>query len=217
MASPEIRGLIFDLDGVIADTDELHYQTWQRLADEESIAFSREKYALMSGVGHEQNAKTFTEGLTIDRKTIANWMARKQQYYVELRDKISTDAILPGVETIIEEAKSTGLAIAVGSSSRNARPVLEKLGLSHHFKVIGDGYTVKNLKPAPDIFLWVAGELGLPPAHCLVLEDAPGGVEAALVAGCSVIGVGKRPLRKAHAKVGSLTENSLQDLFALIK
>ncbi len=217
MVDSEIRGLIFDMDGVIADTDELHYQTWQRLADEENIAFSRERYASMSGVGHVENAKKFTEGLSLDEETIADWMARKQGYYIELRDNITKDAILPGVETMIDQAKAAGLAIAVGSSSRNARPVLEKLGLDHHFKVIGDGYTVKNLKPAPDIFLWVAGGLGLPPAQCLVLEDASAGVDAALKAGCSVIGVGKRPLKKAHARVSSLADYSLQDLLEFIK
>lgn len=216
MATAEIRGLIFDMDGVIADTDELHYLTWQRLADEENIAFSREKYARMSGVGHVENAITFTEGLTVNEETIADWMRRKQEYYVELRDNITADAILPGIERIIEEAKSAGLAIAVGSSSRNARPVLEKLGLLHHFKVIGDGYSVKKLKPAPDVFLYVANELDIPPSNCLILEDASGGVEAALKAGCYVIGVGERPLDKAHAKVDSLADFSLEELLALI-
>lgn len=216
MVASEIRGLIFDMDGVIADTDELHYLTWQRLADEENISFSREKYAEMSGVGHVENAKAFTEGLILDEKTIANWMARKQAYYVELRDNITADVILPGIERIIDEAKSAGLALAVGSSSRNARPVLEKLNLAQHFQVIGDGYTVKKLKPAPDIFLWVAGGLQIPPAHCLILEDASAGVEAALKAGCYVIGVGTRSLDKAHAQVTTLADIPLKELLALI-
>ena len=217
MAIPEIRGLIFDMDGVIANTDELHYRTWQRLADEESIPFSREKYARMSGVGHEENALIFTENVTVDDKTLADWMARKQNYYVELREGIQPDDVMPGVIDLIQEAKAANLPVAVGSSSRNARPVLEKLNLDNEFIAIGDGYTVKNLKPAPDIFVWVAGTLQLPPMNCLVLEDAAAGVEAALTAGCYVIGVGERPLKKAHGKVDSLSDVSLQQLIDMLK
>ncbi|MEO1288366.1 MAG: beta-phosphoglucomutase family hydrolase [Chloroflexota bacterium] len=214
---PDIRGLIFDMDGVIANTDELHYRTWQRLADEEGVTFSREKYLRMSGVGHEQNAKTFTEGLDLNDATIADWMRRKQEYYVELRDTIQPQDVMDGVIPLIETVKASGLALAVGSSSRNAKPVLEKLNLRHHFDVIGDGYTVSHLKPEPDIFLWVAGGIGLKPSQCLVLEDAPAGVDAALRAGCYVIGVGSRDLSHAHAQVTTLEGHSLTDLLNLLK
>ncbi|MGB7339625.1 MAG: beta-phosphoglucomutase family hydrolase [Phototrophicaceae bacterium] len=217
MTTPDIRGLIFDMDGVIANTDELHYRTWQQLADEEGVPFSREKYIYMSGVGHEENAKTFTEGLEIDDATIDNWMARKQQYYVALRDTIQPDDVMPGIPQLIDAAKATNLKIAVGSSSRNARPVLERLNLAHHFEIIGDGYTVKHLKPEPDIFLWVAGGLQLPPEQCLVLEDAPAGITAALRAGCYVIGVGERDLSDAHHQVVSLADTSLQNLLESLK
>ncbi|MEM9955239.1 MAG: beta-phosphoglucomutase family hydrolase [Chloroflexota bacterium] len=214
---PDIRGLIFDMDGVIANTDELHYLTWQRLADEEGVTFSREIYIQMSGVGHEQNAKAFTEGLDLDDATIADWMRRKQEYYVELRDTIQPQDVMDGVIPLIETVKASGLALAVGSSSRNAKPVLEKLNLSHHFDVIGDGYTVSHLKPEPDIFLWVAGGMGLKPSQCLVLEDAHAGVDAALRAGCYVIGVGSRDLSHADAQVTTLEGHSLTDLLNLLK
>lgn len=216
MADPEIRGLIFDMDGVIANTDELHYRTWQQLADEVNIPFSREKYARMSGVGHEENAIIFTENVTVDEETLANWMARKQRYYVELRQNIQPGDVMPGITNLIQDAHAAKLPIAVGSSSRNARPVLEKLNLLDEFVAVGDGYTVKHLKPAPDIFIWVAGTLKLPPMNCLVLEDAAAGVEAALSAGCHVIGVGERPLEKAHGKVDSLAGVSLQQLLAML-
>lgn len=211
MTVPDVRGLIFDMDGVIANTDDLHYRTWQRLADEEGVAFSRDKYVRMSGVGHEENAKTFTEGLALDDATIADWMARKQQYYVELRESLTPSDTMPGIHALIADAKSAKLAIAVGSSSRNAKPVLEKLTLKHHFEIIGDGYTVAQLKPAPDIFVWVAGGLRLKPSECLVLEDAPAGVTAGLRAGCWVIGVGSRDLSDAHAQVTSLADYTLTD------
>lgn len=217
MTVPDIRGLIFDMDGVIANTDELHYRTWQQLADEEGVAFSREKYIRMSGVGHQKNAKTFTEDVDVDDKTIANWMTRKQEYYVELRDTIQPDDVMPGIPQLIQQAKTANLKLAVGSSSRNARPVLERLNLAHHFEVIGDGYTVNYLKPEPDIFLWVAGGLQLYPENCLILEDAPAGITAALRAGCYVVGVGDRDLSEAHYQVESLENISLQHLLDALK
>lgn len=216
MSVHDIRGLIFDLDGVIADTDDMHYRTWQRLADEEGVPFSREKYLKMSGVGHQQNARLFTEGLNLSQATIKEWMARKQRYYVELRDTIQPDDVMAGIPRLIREAKADGLKIGVGSSSRNAKPVLKQLHLIDEFEIIGDGYTVKNLKPAPDIFVWVAGGLGLKPSQCLVLEDAVGGVEAALAGGFYVVGIGDAPLEMAHAQISSLANIALKDLLQLL-
>jgi len=212
----DIRGLIFDMDGVIADTDDMHYRTWKRLADEEGLAFSREQYLKMSGVGHKQNARVFTDGLNLDKATIDNWMARKQQYYVELRDTIQPQDVMAGVPRLIAEAKAAGLKLGVGSSSRNAKPVLKRLQLLDHFEIVGDGYTVHNLKPHPDIFLWVAGGLQLLPGQCLVLEDAIAGVDAALKGGFHVIGVGNAPLQKAHAHIASLADMSLKALLDLL-
>lgn len=217
MALPDIRGVIFDMDGVIADTDEMHFQTWKRLADEEGVKFSREKYLRMSGVGHLDNERIFTEGLSVDRQTLDNWMARKQEYYVELRDTIQPKDVMAGIPRLIREVKVSGLHIGVGSSSRNARPVLERLGLVDEFEVIGDGYTVKNLKPAVDIFVWVAGGLGILPSQCLVLEDAIAGVTAARNAGCYVIGIGSAPLDEADAQVSSLADISLKQLLKLLE
>lgn len=217
MALPDIRGVIFDMDGVIADTDEMHFRTWQRLANEEGVEFSHEKYLRMSGVGHLDNSRIFTEGLAVSPETVDNWMARKQEYYVELRDTIQPEDVMDGIPRLIQEVKASNLRIGVASSSRNARPVLERLGLIDEFEVIGDGYTVKNLKPAPDIFLWVAGGLGILPTQCLVLEDAIAGVTAAKNAGCYVIGVGSAPLDEAHAQVPNLADSSLETLLKLLR
>lgn len=212
MAHPDIRGIIFDVDGLIADTDALHYQTWQQLADEVGVSFSYDKYISMSGGGHRRNARIFTEGLDVDAATIQSWMAKKQAYYVQLRDQLSPADVLPGVQALIEEIAASSLKMGVGSSSRNAKHVLKNLGLADYFSVIADGHTVRNLKPAPDIFVWAAGGLGLMPQHCLVLEDAVSGVQAALDGGFYVIGVGAAPLDKAHASLPTLEGIQLADL-----
>lgn len=216
MSKPEIRGLIFDLDGVIADTAEYHYRAWKRLADEEGVEFSRETYIRMSGTNRDENLRIFTENLQMDMAHKLEWMQRKNDYFVELRDTLSHGDALPGVENLLREAKAADIKIGLGSSSRQAKEVLELLGLIQFFDVLGDGNIITNSKPAPDIFLWVAGGLGVPPRHCLVLEDAPAGVEAALKGGFYVVGLGSNPLDKAHARLPHLGETTLETLLLLI-
>jgi beta-phosphoglucomutase len=217
MNTPDIRGIIFDLDGVIADTAEFHYRAWHRIAGEENVAFSAEKYyQRMSGRKREENLRVFTENLNIDEATKQAWMARKQGYYAELRDQLQRGDELPGVMRIIEEAKAAKLKLAVGSASKNARQVLERLHLTEHFEVIGDGHVVENSKPAPDIFLWVADSLGLLPRQLLVLEDAQAGVQAARTGGFYVIALGENPLQDAHAQIANLANISLAELITLL-
>jgi beta-phosphoglucomutase len=216
MSQADVKGLIFDLDGVIANTAEFHYQAWQRLAEEEGVPFSRETYIRMSGTNRDENVRIFTEKLQLDDATKREWMIRKNGYFVELRDTLRHGDALPGIENILKEAQAATLKIGLGSSSRQAVEVLKLLGVINYFDVLGDGNIITNSKPAPDIFLWVAGGLGLAPRHCLVLEDSPAGVEAALRGGFYVIGLGHNPLEKAHARLDNLGETSLEALLKLI-
>jgi beta-phosphoglucomutase len=217
MNTSDIRGIIFDVDGVIADTAAFHCRSWQRLAKEENIVFSSETYyQRMSGRKREENLRVFTEGLDIDDATKQVWMARKQDYYAQLRDQLRPDDVLPGVIQIIEQARAADFKLGVGSASKNAREVLELLQLTERFDAIGDGHVLDNSKPAPDIFLWVAGALGLPPRNILVLEDAQAGVQAARTGGFYVIGLNTMPLENAHAQLATLAETNLVELIALI-
>jgi beta-phosphoglucomutase len=217
MKTLDIRGIIFDLDGVIADTAEFHYRAWQRLADEENVPFSSKiYYQHMSGRKREENLRVFIEGLDIDEATQDAWMARKQGYYAQQRDQLQPGDELPGVIRIMQEARTTNLKIGVGSASKNAREVLENLQLIDLFDAFGDGHMVENSKPAPDIFLWVAGVLGLPPRHVLVLEDSQAGVQAARNGGFYVIGLNSSPLENAHAQLKNLADINLEKLLALL-
>jgi beta-phosphoglucomutase len=216
MSRADIHGLIFDLDGVIANTAEFHYQAWQRLADEEGVPFSRETYIRMSGTNRDENVRIFTEKLQVDDATKREWMIRKNGYFVELRDTLRHGDAMPGIENILKEAQAAGLKIGLGSSSRQAKEVLELLGLINFFDVLGDGNIITRSKPAPDIFLWVAGGLGLAPSQCLVLEDSPAGVDAALTGGFYVIGLGHNPLDKAHARLDNLAGKTLEALLKLL-
>jgi len=214
MSAPDIRGIIFDMDGVIADTVEFHFQSWQRIAEEEGVLFTREKYRRMTGRTRDVNLAIFTEDLDIDDATKHTWMQRKNRYFQEHISNMQPGDELPGVVDLLDDIAANGLAVGVGSSSRNARPILQRLGLIQRFAALGDGSTVVNSKPAPDIFLWVAGGLGISPKNILVLEDSQAGVHAAKRAGASVIGLGDETLQDADALLPSLEGTSVASLLA---
>lgn len=217
MPIPTIRGIIFDMDGVIARTDELHYQSWKRLGDEENVPFTRQNYDDMRGLVREDCMRRFKTLAPYDtNKRSHDWMRRKNAYFLQEMEHLTPDDALPGVVDLLEEALATGLRVGVGSSSRNAKPVLTKLGLIERFHAVGDGYTVTRPKPNPDIFLWVAGGLGLKPPEILVLEDAQVGIDAARTGGFRAIGVRDAEMHNAHAVIPSLAKVSLDHLLALL-
>jgi beta-phosphoglucomutase len=206
-----IKGLIFDLDGVIADTHEYHYRSWKRLADEEGLAFSHDDNDAIRGLTREASLRRVLGARQVTDDQALELMERKNRYYHESMLHIQP---LPGVIALLEEARGAGMVIGLGSVSRNARKVLEYLRLIDKFDFIGDGYTVANPKPAPDIFIRVAGELGLLPNEALVLEDSEAGVEAGLQGGFFVLGIGSAPVQKAHVILPTLAGLSLADLLA---
>ena len=212
----EIRGIIFDLDGVIADTAELHYRSWQQLADELGLPFSRADYAPMNGTKREENLRLFTQGLDVDDATKQGWMERKNRYLVDMLNNLTPEDAAPGIVRILDEAQAAQVKVGVGSSSRNAKLVLKHLGLLDRFEVVGDGDTVVNSKPQPDIFLWVAGALRLSPHEILVIEDSQAGVKAARHGGFYVIGVGDKAGHEAHITLAHLADVSLARLFEMV-
>ena len=190
MGDNEIQAFIFDLDGVLTDTAEYHYLGWQRLADEEGIPFDREAGDALRGVARRDSLMRILDGRPADEEQIQEMMDRKNRYYVESLVNINADAVLPGVLDLITGARAHGLRTAVGSASKNAQMVLEKLGIAELFDYVADGNTVTVHKPAPDLFLRVAEEIGVPPEQAVVFEDAESGVEAALAGGFTAVGLG---------------------------
>lgn len=185
-----IRGFIFDLDGVITETSELHYQSWRQLADEEGLPFTREDNEQLRGVSRRQSLMLLLKGKTISEAMMQDYMTRKNNYYHDYLQSMTPDDSLPGVREFLADARAKNIKLGIGSASRNARPVLEKLALLDQFEIIGDGYSVVNGKPAPDLFVWVAGGLQLPPQDVVVFEDAEAGIASAQAAGCKTIGIG---------------------------
>jgi beta-phosphoglucomutase len=208
----DIRALIFDMDGVIADTLELHYRAWQRLAQEEKVAFTAEQYREMQGLPRPESLKLFLKGRALSEVAAQQWMDRKNAYFLEQLEQMTEADCKPGAAELIREARTAGIKIGLGSSSRNVHHVLAKLALTNLFDVIADGSTVRRNKPAPDIFLWVADQLGVKPAEAVVFEDSDAGLQAASVGGFWHVGVGSDYDSRPHLAVASLANLTLSDL-----
>jgi beta-phosphoglucomutase len=210
-----IKGYIFDLDGVITDTAEYHFRAWLRLAEEEGIAFTRDDNDALRGVSRRRSLELLLKGREYPEDKMQDMMTRKNDYYRDFLHDITPADLLPGVADLLAEAKNAGIKLGLGSASRNARDVLHGLQVLDMFDVIGDGFSVVNPKPAPDLFIWVAGGFGLSPAECSVFEDAEAGIDAALQGGFWTVGIGPvERIGKAHkirpdlagAKIGDFAE-----------
>lgn len=212
----QIEAVIFDLDGVITNTVYFHYLSWQRLADEEGIPFDKQIHdGGMLGLNRE-DALCYLLGdrdISVTQRQLL--LKRKNDYYLELINELDREHLLPGIEDLLIELHAAGVKIALGSSSKNAQLVLQRLGIRHFFNFIADGHSVPRLKPAPDVFLYAAESVAIAPARCLVVEDAPAGVAAGLAAGMWVLGVGPyERLAQADAILPTLAGISWVDILA---
>jgi beta-phosphoglucomutase len=209
----QIQGVIFDLDGVLTDTSEFHYLGWKRLADEEGIPFDREANEAMRGLPRRESLLHILGDSEATEEQIQEMMERKNRYYLEFMHSIKPDNLLPGVANLLQELRDAGVKVALGSSSKNAQTVIERLGIADKLDAVADGYSVSQPKPAPDVFLFAAEKLGLSPSECVVVEDAGAGVEGALVAGMRAVGLGPvERVGKAHVVLPSLENVCWQDL-----
>jgi kojibiose phosphorylase len=212
-AQPQIKGVIFDLDGVLTDTSELHYLGWKRVADEEGIPFDREANDAIRGLPRRETLLQILGDRPATEEQIQDMMERKNGYFLELIEEITADDLLPGVENLLQELRAAGIKVALGSSSKNAQTVIQRLGIKDKLDAIADGYSVSQPKPAPDLFLFAAQQIGISPSHCVVVEDATAGIEAARAAGMWSVGLGPvERLGKANVVLPSLDKVSWQDL-----
>lgn len=213
-----IRAFIFDLDGVITDTAEYHYRGWKRLADEQGLPFTREDNEHLRGVARRDSLMLILKGRVYLEETLQAMMTRKNDYYLAFIKEISPRDLLPGAKELLEELRAAGYKVALGSASKNAREVLERLGIESLFDAVSDGFSVERQKPAPDLFLHAAHQLGLSPSDCVVVEDAAAGIEAARAGGFQSIGIGPHErVGAAEAIFPSLAGVHLRDLLNALK
>ena len=212
--SLNIRALIFDLDGVLTDTPLLHYDSWKRLATDENIPFGWDQHERMQGLVRRDSLAVFLNGRAVSDEQAQVLMQRKNAYFLERLETVSPDSTYPGVVALLNEARAKGLKIGLGSSSMNARGVVDKLGLTTYFDVLGDGHTVSRHKPAPDIFLWAASELGVTTEEAIVFEDSVAGMQAAITGGFWRVGLGGKHGDGAHLTFDAMADVKLSDLLA---
>jgi len=187
-----IRAFIFDLDGVLTDTAEYHYRGWKRLADELGVLFTREDNESLRGIPRLASLRLILKGREYPEDEIQEMMERKNRYYLEFIKDIAPRDVLAGARELLGEIRAAGLRSALGSASKNAREVVERLGIAELLDAISDGNSVEFQKPAPDLFLHAAAQLGLSPSECIVVEDAAAGIEAAQTGGFRSVGLGPR-------------------------
>ena len=181
----EKKAVIFDLDGVICFTDKYHYQAWKTLADRLGIYFDEEINNRLRGVSRmasldiilERSEKSFTQE---EKELLAE---EKNAVYRMLLSQMSPSDLADEVLTTLQELRRRGFKLAIGSSSKNTKYILQRIGLENFFDAIADGTDIKRSKPDPEVFLIAAHKLGIAPADCVVIEDAKAGIEAAKAGG----------------------------------
>lgn len=208
------KAILFDLDGVLTDTSEYHYQAWKRLADEEGIPFTRqENDDHLRGVSRKDSLTYLLKGRKVSDAKFQEMMDRKNSYYLELINKMTPNDLVPGGRQLLQEIRQAGIKIAVASASKNSRTVLEHLNITDLLDGVADGYSVVNSKPAPDIFVYAAGIVEIPTPDCLVIEDADAGVESAKTGGMQALGIGPAErFHRADKVLPTLANKHLQDL-----
>lgn len=202
-------GFIFDLDGVIVDTAKYHYLAWRKLANALGFEFTQEQNEQFKGVSRKRCLEILLQigGIKASQEQFNKWLVEKNEDYLSLIEGMDESEILPDVQKVLRLLKKNHMPIALGSASKNARPILEKVKLMDYFDVIVDGTHVAKAKPDPEVFLMAAEQLGVPPEDCVVFEDAVAGIEAANNAGMLSIGIGEEEvLSKAKFVFGNFTE-----------
>lgn len=187
------KGIIFDLDGVICSTDRYHYQAWKKMADSMHIYFDEKINSRLRGVSRKESLEIILERFegTVSEEEKERLAAYKNKAYVEFLKQMTEADLSEEVKRTMDDLRSMGCLLAIGSSSKNARFILERLGLGDYFDAVSDGTNIAKSKPDPEVFQKAAAYLGLPANQCLVVEDAKAGIDAAEAGGFDSAGLGE--------------------------
>lgn len=205
----DIKGIIFDLDGVICSTDEFHFKAWKKMADDEKIYFDREINERLRGVSRAESLEIILEKSTriYSEEEKKHLMEKKNQLYRELLSEMSESDVAEEVRDTLKGLRNKGLKLAIGSSSKNTSYILERIGLDQFFDDISDGTIISKSKPDPEVFVKAAGMLHLRNDECLVIEDARAGIDAAIAGGFVSAGIGSaRDYDKCTYHLGSFSD-----------
>ena len=210
--APAPSALILDLDGVVTDTTDQHEEAWRTMLAEYDLPFHGDAYERTRGRSRADSLRVLLGDHEVSEDRFEDMLTRKNARYVKALDRLTLRDMLPGVLDLLLAAEARHWKVAIGSSSRNAATVLDRIGITDLFDAVADG-DAGAPKPAPDIFLSAARMIGVEPAGCIVVEDAASGVEAGLAAGMRVIGVGPEDrVGHAHIRVDATADLILDEL-----
>lgn len=214
------KAFIFDLDGVIVDTAKYHFLAWQKIANQLGIEFTPEHNEQLKGVSRVRSLDIILElghiEATPEQKE--QWLIQKNEDYLSYLVNMNFSEILPGVIPVLQYLKEHHQGIALGSASKNAKPILEKTGIMNYFEVIVDGNDVSNAKPDPEVFLQAARQLNVSNENAIVFEDSVAGIQAANIAKMTSVGIGDATiLHEAKYTFKDFTYIDTSFLEALIK
>ncbi|MEK5479732.1 beta-phosphoglucomutase [Paenibacillus sp. FSL R5-0407] len=204
-----MKGAIFDLDGVIVDTAKYHYLAWRSLAKRLGFEFTEEDNERLKGVSRMESLQILLEvgGVEANEAERLEMADAKNKEYVDYISRLEPSEILPGAREYLLQLRSRGVKVALGSASKNAEFILNRLGIAELFDAVIDGTKVSEAKPDPEVFLAASAALGLEPSECVVFEDAAAGVQAGKAAGSKVVGIGSADiLAKADRVINGLYE-----------
>lgn len=211
-----IKAVIFDLDGVLVTTDELHFSAWKRLAEELGITgFTKADNARQRGVSRMASLEVVlekTDRKFNDEEKLA-LAEKKNDMYVKSLSTLSPNDVLSGVNEFITYLRNNGIKTAVGSASKNTPVILEKTDLADKFDAVSCGLDTQKSKPDPEVFLIAADKLCIAPSECVVIEDSDAGIEAAKAGGMYAIAVGEAE----HNKMADISAASVDDLYKIIE
>ena len=205
-----VKNIIFDLDGVLVFTDRYHYQAWKRMADRLGVYFDETINNRLRGVSRMDSLEIILERYAGPALTTEEKLAlaeEKNGYYRELLQQMTPDSVTLQVRQTLAELRRRGYRLAIGSSSKNAKTILERVGLLDAFDAISDGTGITRSKPDPEVFLKAAEFLGVEPEQCAVVEDAYAGIDAARAAGMTAVGIGgAAACARADYRISALEE-----------
>ena len=189
----DIKGIIFDLDGVIVFTDHYHYLAWKKIADEMGIYFDETINNRLRGVSRMESLEIILEnyhGEALSGEEKVELAEKKNNFYRELLKEMTPESVAPEVRTTLQTLRERGYKLSIGSSSKNTKTILERVRLTDAFDTISDGTNITRSKPDPEVFLKAAQFLGLAAENCAVIGDAFAGIDAACAAGMVSVGIG---------------------------
>lgn len=214
-----IKGIIFDLDGVLTDTSIYHFKAWRRLAREKfNFEFTKMHNEAFLGVSRKECMRLLEGmvGITLAEDIRTEFLTIKNGYYLEYLNGLTPSNLNDGARELLDECRRVGLKLAVASASKNTHTVLNKTRIIGCFDVIVDGNSVTKTKPDPECFLLAANELGLKPSECIVVEDAQAGIDGANAGGFYSIGIGIKPLENADVQYSEISKMDITDILETV-